>query len=268
MIPFEIIRFFIRIRKRSFIVGGLLLILSLFSFLFFDDVEIKNPSIWDFFISTFSHQFISLVFFPALYLFLTADLVTHDLKETYTLFILSRTSCRGYWYIAKIWTLFLTSFLFIITATIIWLVIGSVRGLSWDHSFAHPVFLNAEQMGQSPFLPLILMIFLYIWGLTVLGTFVLLISIWFGNSVLGWVFAMVAGIASITAFNMNRDLFVWLPMSQLMFKEHFPYGHGDDQLHLFTISWSGLYMILVFLFSVITGFLHIRQMDLAMKDQE
>lgn len=264
MITFDVLHFFLRTWKRLLVVGALLMLFSLLSFLFFDDFELQNPSIWDHLISTFSHQFISLIFFPVLYTLLIADLVLHDLKENYAPFILARASSRVSWYLAKVSTLFYVAFLFVIVAVGMWLTAGLLKGLSWD-TFSHPIFQHAGELGQSPFLLLALMLLFYIVGLTVAGAFVLWLSLQLENSILAWGGIVLLGLLSMAAFNANRALFIWLPLSQLMFKIHYPYDQLDPKLRSFTISWSGIYLVLWLLLSLIFGWLRVRRMNLSLK---
>lgn len=265
MITFDVIYFFLRTWKRLLIVGILLMLFSLLSFLFFNDYELQNPSIWDHFISTFSHQFISLIFFPTLYGLLIADLILHDLKENYAPVILARVSSRVSWYLAKVSTLFYVAFLFVVVAAGMWLFAGLLKGLPWD-TFSHPTFLNAEKMGQSPFLLLVLMLLFYIVGLTTVGTFILWLSLQIENSILAWGGIVLLSLLSMVAFNANRALFLWLPLSQLMFKVHYPYDLLDPDLQPFTIPWSGTYLSLWFLLSLFLGWLRIRRMNLILKE--
>lgn len=265
MITFDVIHFFLRTWKRLLVVGALLMLFSLLSFLFFDDFELQNPSIWDHLISTFSHQFISLIFFPVLYTLLIADLLLHDLKENYAPFILARASSRVSWYLAKVSTLFYVAFLLVVVAAGMWLTAGLLKGLSWD-TFSHPTFLHAEELGQSPFLLLALMLLFYIVGLTVAGAFVLWLSLQLENSILAWGGIAFLGVLSMVTFNASRELFIWLPLSQLMFKVHYPYDQLEPDLHTFTIPWSGTYLIIWFLLSLFLGWLRMRRMNLSLKE--
>lgn len=265
MITFDVLHFFLRNWKRMLVVFSLLVGFSLLSFLFFDDVEIENPSIWDFFISTFSHQFISLILFPTLYSLLVVDLILSDVKENYTPFILARVPSRMGWYFAKVSTLFYVAFLFVFVAAALWLAVGSLKGLPWD-SFAHPVFLYADDLGQEPILLILLMMILYIAGLTAVGSFALGLSLWLKNSILAWLVIVSSAAVSMMALNANRSLFIWLPLSQMMFKLHSPYYQGESELSAFTVGWSGLYLLCLFLLSVVLGWVQIRRQDLNTKD--
>lgn len=263
MITFDVIHFFLRNWKRLLIVFSLLVAFSILSFLFFDDVELKDPSVWDFFISTFTHQFVSLIFFPALYSLLIVDLALHDLKENYTPLILARVQSRMSWYTAKVSTLFYVAFLFVVGAAIIWLTVGGLKGFPWD-SFSHPAFQYGEQNGQSPWLMIFLMIILYIGGLTAIGSFVLWLSLWWRNSILTWLVLVSSTVVSMMAYNSSPPLFIWMPFAQLMFKMHFPYYQAPELYH-FTVGWSGLYLLALFLLSIILGWVQIRRLDLIKK---
>lgn len=264
MITFDVVLFIIRNWTRLLIVYSLLVTFSILSFLFFDDAEIKNPSVWDFFISTFTHQFVSMIFFPALYSLLIVDLALHDLMENYTPMILARVSSRMSWYTAKVSTLFYAAFLFVVGAAILWLTVGSLKGLPWD-SFAHPAFQYGEQNGQSPWLIIFLMIIIYIGGLTAIGSLVLWLSLWLRSSILTWLALVSSTVVSMMIYNAAPPLIIWVPFAQLMFKMHFPYYQGDPDLYHFTVGWSGLYLLALFLLSVILGWIQIRRLDLIKK---
>lgn len=223
--------------------------------------KLISITVWDFIVDGLAQPFISMVIVPSLFLFLIVDLFVNDFEDGYVGYTVYRSKSRISWLIAKISTLFAGAFTFTLIIVLVYFITAILFGMAFDHRFSgHSIMYE----NFSPNYVLTMLMSLFVFTLTALGTFIIIITLYTRNSVVPWILGTILCVLSYVTYIRYafRIAFVWMPTTQMFLLVRLP-NKFIENIEVYTFQWSYIYNISFFIISVLLGVLRIRIMDLS-----